>query len=121
MRWNARWGLTRSLAHLRGLHTESVIQDVDLPLDQAEPFLDFLLAQIGILPIWACPIRPADPALPSALYPPVPGTRSLHLSEPSPLIPVARRGLHFLARAGNEIPPQQEVLAEGLAADQEQA
>jgi len=78
MRWNARWGLTRRLARLRGLHTESVIQDVDLPLDQAEPFLDFLLAQIGILPIWACPIRPADPALPFTLYPLVPGARYLN-------------------------------------------
>jgi FAD/FMN-containing dehydrogenase len=78
MRWNARWGLTRGLARLRGLHTESVIQDVDLPFDSAEPFLDFLLADIGILPIWACPIRPADPALPFALYPLVPGTRYLN-------------------------------------------
>jgi FAD/FMN-containing dehydrogenase len=78
MRWNARWGLTRRLARWRGLHTESVIQDVDLPLDHAEPFLDFLLAEIGILPIWVCPIRPADPTLPFALYPLVPGTRYLN-------------------------------------------
>jgi FAD/FMN-containing dehydrogenase len=75
MRLNARWGLTRRLARWRGLHSESVIQDVDLPIDQAEPFLDFLLADIGILPIWVCPIRPVDPALPVALYPLVPGTR----------------------------------------------
>jgi len=75
MRWNARWGLTRRLARWRGLHTESVIQDVDLPVDLAEPFLDFLLAEIGILPIWVCPIRATDPALPFALYPLVPCTR----------------------------------------------
>jgi FAD/FMN-containing dehydrogenase len=78
MRWNARWGLTRRLARLRGLHTESVIQDVDLPLDQAEPFLDFLLAEIGILPIWVCPIRAADKAMPFTLYPLVPGARYLN-------------------------------------------
>ena len=75
MRWNARWGLTRRLARLRGVHTESVIQDVDLPVDRAEPFLDFMLAEIGILPIWVCPIRPADPARPFALYPLMPGRR----------------------------------------------
>ncbi len=75
MRWNARWDLTHRLARWRGMHTESVIQDVDLPVDRAEPFLDFLLADIGILPIWVCPIRAADPALPFALYPLVPGIR----------------------------------------------
>ena len=75
MRWNARWGLTRLLARLRGVHTESVVQDVDLPIDRAEPFLDFLLAEIGILPVWVCPIRAADPALPFALYPLTPGLR----------------------------------------------
>jgi FAD/FMN-containing dehydrogenase len=75
MRWNARWGLSRALARLRGVHTESVIQDVDLPDDRAEAFLDFLLAEIGILPVWICPIRAADPALPFALYPLAPGRR----------------------------------------------
>jgi len=75
MRWNARWGLTRGLARMRGVHTESVIQDVDLPVDRAEPFLDFMLAEIGILPIWVCPIRPADPTRPFALYPLMPGRR----------------------------------------------
>lgn len=74
MRWNARWGVTRRLARLRGMrHVESVIQDVDLPLPQARRFLDFLLAEIGIVPIWICPIRPADPARGFTLYPLAPG------------------------------------------------
>jgi FAD/FMN-containing dehydrogenase len=75
MRWNARWGVTARLARLRGVHTESVIQDVDLPADRAEAFLDFLLAEIGIVPVWICPIRAADPARPFTLYPLLPGTR----------------------------------------------
>ena len=78
MRWNTRWGLTRRLARLRGLHTESVIQDVDLPADRAEAFLDFLLAEIGILPIWICPVRAPDPALPFTLFPLTPGTRYIN-------------------------------------------
>jgi FAD/FMN-containing dehydrogenase len=75
MRWNARWGLTSRFARLRGLHVESVIQDVDLPAQRADAFLRFLLKDIGILPIWVCPIRATDPALPFALYPLVPGMR----------------------------------------------
>ena len=69
MRANARLGLTRVLARLRGDHTESVIQDVDIPLPQCTGFLDFLQREIGILPIWICPIRPADAARPFTLYP----------------------------------------------------
>ena len=75
MRFNARWGLTRRLARLRGVHTESVIQDVDVPMAEAVAFLEFLFAEIGVLPIWICPIRAADPALPFTLYPLAPGTR----------------------------------------------
>jgi FAD/FMN-containing dehydrogenase len=69
MRWNARWGLTRRLERLRGQHSESVIQDVDIPLDRAGEFLAFLLSTIGILPIWICPVRAPDPARRFTLYP----------------------------------------------------
>lgn len=37
--------------------TESVIQDVDIPIANAGSFLDFLLSEIGILPVWICPFR----------------------------------------------------------------
>jgi FAD/FMN-containing dehydrogenase len=57
MRWNARWGLTRRLARLRGSHPESVIQDVDIPIEHAQEFLHFLLREIHILPIWICPLH----------------------------------------------------------------
>ena len=39
--------------------TESVIQDVDVEIGRAAEFLDFLLAEIGITPIWICPLRPS--------------------------------------------------------------
>ncbi len=75
MRWNARWGVTRRWARLRGLHPESVIQDVDIALPRAPEFLDFLLREIGILPIWICPVRepgrgdfPLYPVAPRTLY-----------------------------------------------------
>ncbi len=75
MRANARLGITRALARLRGRFTESVIQDVDIPLDQAAAFLDFLLREIGILPVWICPIRPAEGGRAFTLYPLEPGVR----------------------------------------------
>jgi len=69
MRWNSRWGVTKRIARWRGRHPESVIQDVDIPLQRAPEFLDFLLREIRILPVWICPIRPADPARRFVLYP----------------------------------------------------
>ncbi len=71
MRWNARWGLTRRWAALRGEHGEPVIQDVDIPIEHAAEFLAFLLRKIGILPVWICPLR--APAGGFTLYPLAPG------------------------------------------------
>ncbi len=68
MRWNARWGLTRRLARWRGHFTESVIQDVDIPIASASDFLAFLLREIGILPIWICPVRGPAPESRFTLY-----------------------------------------------------
>jgi FAD/FMN-containing dehydrogenase len=36
---------------------ESVIQDVDIPIEHAVEFLEFLLREIGVLPVWICPFR----------------------------------------------------------------
>jgi FAD/FMN-containing dehydrogenase len=73
MRLNGRLGLTRALDALRGLHPESVIQDVDVPVERAAEFLDFLLREIGILPVWVCPIRAGPDASRFTLYPMRPG------------------------------------------------
>ncbi|MGE5095584.1 MAG: FAD-binding protein [Betaproteobacteria bacterium] len=56
MRLNTRLGLTRRLDRWRGLHRESVIQDVDIPIEHAADFLAFLVREIGILPVWICPV-----------------------------------------------------------------
>lgn len=69
MRWNARWGLTQGLARLRGRHPESVIQDVDIPMTGAPDFLVFLLLEIGIVPIWICPVRSPRRDARFTLYP----------------------------------------------------
>ncbi|MDH3637480.1 MAG: FAD-binding oxidoreductase [Gammaproteobacteria bacterium] len=57
MRWNAKWRVSGVLNRALGYHTESVIQDVDIPIDHAPEFLRFFDTEIGIRPIWICPIR----------------------------------------------------------------
>ncbi len=37
---------------------ESIIQDVEIPVQQASQFLEFFQKEIGIKPIWICPTKP---------------------------------------------------------------
>jgi len=67
MRWNSRVGVTTKLERLLGLHSESVIQDVDIPISRAAEFLDFYSKQIRLWPQWVCPIGVRDEKF--ALYP----------------------------------------------------
>jgi FAD/FMN-containing dehydrogenase len=69
MRLSARWQITQRLARLRGQHSESVIQDVDIPIEHAVAFLEFLLREIGILPVWICPLRAPRREAEFPLYP----------------------------------------------------
>ncbi len=69
MRLNSRFGLTRTLDRLSGWHRESVIQDVDIPIEGAPAFLAFLLREIGILPVWICPIGATPQASRFPLFP----------------------------------------------------
>ena len=75
MRWNARWNVTGWINRLRRLHTESVIQDVDIPIERAPEFLDFFQREIGIEPVWICPIRAWRRDRRFDLYPLDPDTR----------------------------------------------
>lgn len=68
MRWNARWQLTQRLTRWRGDWRETVIQDVDIPLSNAAEFLEFMLREIRITPIWICPIRGEAPGRLFPLY-----------------------------------------------------
>jgi len=73
MRWNSRWKLTQRLDALFGTQRESVIQDVDIPITRAAEFLTFFQREIGILPVWICPIRSPDARV-FPLYPMNPST-----------------------------------------------
>ncbi|MDQ5849109.1 MAG: FAD-binding oxidoreductase [Pseudomonadota bacterium] len=69
MRWNSRVGVTKKLERLAGLHSESVIQDVDIPLARAPEFLDFYDRNIGLWPQWVCPIGPQREASERRTFP----------------------------------------------------
>jgi len=56
MRWNSRVGVTKKLERVLGLHSESVIQDVDIPISRAAEFLAFYSREIQLWPQWVCPI-----------------------------------------------------------------
>jgi FAD/FMN-containing dehydrogenase len=78
MRWNARWGVMQAFNRLRGVHAEAVIQDIDIPIGRAAEFLAFLHAEVGLLPIWICPVRAPAPGAEATLYPLPPGTLSIN-------------------------------------------
>jgi FAD/FMN-containing dehydrogenase len=60
MRWNSRRRFLERLEKLGGWRRESVIQDVDVPLEHAAEFLEFFHREIGVRPLWICPVRRAE-------------------------------------------------------------
>lgn len=56
-----RWQFSARQARLFGKpQREEVVQDVEVPIDALPAFLDFFHRQIGIEPIWVCPLRSRD-------------------------------------------------------------
>ena len=62
MRWNRRHQFSEKLLKLGGSdrQEESVIQDVQIPVERAPEFLAFFHDRIGIKPVWICPTKPAS-------------------------------------------------------------
>ena len=69
MRWNSRVGVTQKLERVLGLHSESVIQDVDIPIARAAEFLAFYAKEIQLWPQWVCPIGTQSQSGRFVLYP----------------------------------------------------
>ena len=69
MRWNSRWKLSHYLDRLRGVHGESVIQDVEIPIENAPQFLAFYHHVVRFLPVWVCPTRSYNKDVRFDLYP----------------------------------------------------
>lgn len=77
--WDRRFNLTGRISALRGGGgNEPVIQDVEVPVDRLAEFLDFFHRDIGITPIWLCPVQLNDP-LGWPLYPMDPDVRYVNV------------------------------------------
>ena len=61
--FSARLGVLR-----RQPPRESVVQDVEVPVDALPQFLDFFHREVGIEPVWVCPLRQRDPDARWPLY-----------------------------------------------------
>ncbi len=69
-------GFTRKLDTSRGRpQTEMVVQDVEIPLEESASFLSYFLAEVGMSPVWMCPLRlrgdmtwPLYPMRPGQVY-----------------------------------------------------
>ncbi|GAA3431921.1 FAD-binding oxidoreductase [Kutzneria kofuensis] len=64
-----RYGLSRRVETLlHGYPSEPVIQDIEVPVDRLPEFLEFFDKEIGISPVWLCPLQVTDDR-PWPLYP----------------------------------------------------
>ena len=74
--FDRRHRLSATLARWRGLPPEeAVVQDVELPVQHASKFLDIFHRDVGISPVWLCPLKlrashvwPLYPLEPDELY-----------------------------------------------------
>jgi FAD/FMN-containing dehydrogenase len=63
------YGLSRRVETLlHGYPSEPVIQDIEVPVDRLPEFLEFFDKEIGISPVWLCPLQVTDNR-PWPLYP----------------------------------------------------
>lgn len=69
MRWSQRSAWLQTLLRWSGRREEWVIQDVDIPIENAQKFADFFFREIKIRPVWICPIRAYDENIKFSLYP----------------------------------------------------
>ena len=110
MRWNSRWRLSwrpQPPTAAGGYRRESIIQDVDLPLATAPEFLDTFMREIGILPVWVCPVR--DRGTVAAPLFPAPAEKyvAAGTNVQRPVLSVQRHGVPRRQRPG---PPQVRFL-----------
>ena len=47
---------------------EAVVQDIEVPIDRLPEFLDFFHREVGIEPVWVCPLQQRDPDVRWPLY-----------------------------------------------------
>ena len=68
-----RFGVKRRIDRLRRRRqTEMIVQDVEIPADRSAAFLAYLFDDVGLAPVWLCPLQQRAHA-PWDLYPLEPG------------------------------------------------
>ncbi len=97
VQFERRYGPVRRLERLRGRPAgEHVVQDVEVPIERAVDFFEFLVREVGISPFWLCPLRQRDPGARWPLYALDPETTYVNFGFWS-TVPVAggqRDGMH---------------------------
>ncbi|HEX2130277.1 MAG TPA: FAD-binding oxidoreductase [Actinophytocola sp.] len=91
-----RYGLSARVDRLLGNpEREPVIQDIEVPVERLAEFLDFFDAEIGIRPVWLCPVTLREPTG-WPLYPMPPGRLFVNVGfwATVPLRPGQRPGHH---------------------------
>jgi FAD/FMN-containing dehydrogenase len=68
--FDRRFDLTHKVRERIGKPFEWVLQDADLPADAVGEFMAFFDREVGIKPVWLCPMRLREPI---SLYPMTPG------------------------------------------------
>jgi FAD/FMN-containing dehydrogenase len=69
IKWDRRTKFSARAARLlRKPAREEVVQDIEVPIDRLANFLDFFHREVGIEPIWVCPLRQRDPSARWPLY-----------------------------------------------------
>ena len=70
-----RFDLSNRVAATRGRPVrEAVVQDIEVPADRLPDFLHFFHNDVGIEPVWVCPLKQRDPDVRWPLYEFDPGT-----------------------------------------------
>jgi len=64
-----RFNLSGRIGALQGKpKREPVVQDIEVPVDRLAEFLDFFHTEVGIEPIWVCPLKQRDASVRWPLY-----------------------------------------------------
>lgn len=67
--FDRRYDVSGKLARLRRQpQREPVVQDIEVPVDRLKAFLDFFHREVGIEPLWVCPLKQRDAGARWPLY-----------------------------------------------------
>jgi FAD/FMN-containing dehydrogenase len=61
VRLDQRVGVSRRLDSRKGITRERVIQDIEVPVTRLRDFMDWFDAEVGMRPVWLCPLRLREP------------------------------------------------------------